>query len=145
MAAGTLGSVVGFLIRLRGGSDLRRMLGQNPWLGIGLVLGGASLRAPMQLLWFHLRARFSPLTALTLLAAIRLPRRRAVRVPVICVFAVTVLAIEARNAWEFRERGAQVQEYVSGIEAVEAGASVVPVENLEEGPKYRDNLHSWAY
>ena len=68
MAAGTLGSVVGFLIRLRGGSDLRRMLGQNPWLGIGLVLGGASLLAPMQLLWFHLRARFSPLTALTLLA-----------------------------------------------------------------------------
>ena len=46
---------------------------------------------------------------------------------------------------QIRERGAQVQEYVSGIEAVEAGASVVPVENLEEGPKYRDNLHSWAY
>lgn len=26
----------------------------------------------------------------------------------------------------------------------EEGAAMVPVENFEEGPKYRDNLHSWA-
>jgi hypothetical protein len=95
--------------------------------------------------WFHLRARFSPLTVLVLLAAIRLPHRRGARVAIILVFTVAALAIEARNAREFRERGAQVQEYLGGMDAMEERASIVPVENLEEGPKYRDNLHSWAY
>jgi len=146
LAVCTVGAAVGFLLDLKRGAGWRVLLGRNPWLGIALALGVAGLIAPMQLKdWYHLRARFSPLTALTLLAAIHLPGRREVRASVIVVFVVAALAIEARNVQEFRKRGADVQEYVSGVSAIDAGASFVPVENLEEGPKYRDNLHSWAY
>jgi hypothetical protein len=146
LLACAVGTAVGFLVRWKQGVGLRSLLRQNPWLGIALALGVACLIAPAQLEdWYHLRARFSPLTVLTLLAAVHLPRRREARASLIAVFVVGALAIEARNVQEFHRRGAQVQEYVSGVSAVDAGASIVPVENLEEGPKYRDNLHSWGY
>ena len=146
IAACALGTLVASLRGLRSGTALRGLLRQNPWLAIALALGAAGLLAPMQLQeWYHLRARFSALTALTLLAAIRLPRGRGLRACVIVVCVVSALAIEARNTREFRLRGAQVQEYLSGVGAIEERASIISVENLEEGPKYRDNLHSWAY
>jgi len=146
IAACTLATVAAWLAEWRRGDGLLSLARRNPWLPIALALGIAGLIAPTQLReWYHLRARFSALTALTLLAAIRLPRTRGLRTCVIVVFVVSALAIEARNASEFRTRGAQVQEYVGGIGAIEKRASIVPVENLEEGPKYRDNLHSWAW
>ena len=146
VALSALGSLASPLRRLRAGDRLQAVLRDNVWLALALVLTIAYFLAPMQLRdWFHLRARFSPLAALTLLGGLRLPRRRAARVAVAVVFVLSAVAIETRNTVEFARKGAQVREYVSGIASVEKGASVIPMENLEEGPKYRDNLHSWAY
>ena len=39
----------------------------------------------------------------------------------------------------------QVQEFISGIDAVEAGSAMLPVVSPEAGPKYSVNLHAWAY
>jgi len=122
------------------------VLRENAWLALALVLVLGYFLAPAQLRdWFHLRARFSPLAALTLLGGLRAPRGRTTRAAIVLVLFAAAIAIEARNAMEFVRRGAQVKEYADGVEAVEPGASVIPLENLEPGPKYRDNLHSWAY
>ncbi len=139
-------AAVGPVRRVRAGDPWRDVLRDNVWLAFAAVLTAGCFLAPAQLRdWFHLRARFSPLAALTLLGGLRMPRARAPRVALIAVFVLSAIAIEGRNTLEFVRRGAQVQEYVGGFDAMDAGASVIPFENLEEGPKYRDNLYSWAY
>jgi hypothetical protein len=146
LALCALGSLALPLRRVRAGDRFRAVLRENVWLALAIVLAAAYFVAPAQLRdWFHLRARFSPLAALTLLGGLRLPRRNVTRAAVAVVFVLSGFAIETRNTVEFVRKGAQVQEYVSGIAAVEKGTSLIPMENLEEGPKYRDNLHSWAY
>jgi hypothetical protein len=124
----------------------RRLLRENRWLVVGGLLIVGYLAAPDQLRdWFHLRMRFSPLAVLTLLGGMKLPPRRAVRAGMAVVLLAACLAALARNFQEFRRQSADVEEYVTGMEAVEEGSSLLPVENLEPGPKYRPNLHSWAY
>jgi len=142
----TLSTLVGILGQWRAGVRFLVLLRENVWLAMALLLAVAYFVAPAQLRdWFHLRMRFSPLAALALLGALRAPRRKTARAAVTVVLVLAAIGIEARNTLEFVGRGAQVQEYLSGVDAVEEGASILALENLEEGPKYRDNLYSWAY
>jgi len=142
-AAGTIAAAV---IHPRAGGGFKDRLRENPWLVLALLLVVGFIIAPGQLRdWFHLRPRFSPLALLTLLGGLRLPRGKAVRVAVAAVFVITAIAIETRNTQELRRRGEQVAEYVRGVDSVAEGSSILPVENIEYGPKYRTNLHSWAY
>jgi hypothetical protein len=141
--AGTLAAV---LLRVRAEGGFMARIRENAWLVFALVLIAGFFLAPGQLRdWYHLRPRFSPLTVLTLLGALRLPKGRTIRALVAAVLVIAAVAIEARNTQEFRRRGEQVSEYVRGMDSVAEGSSILPVENVEFGPKYRVNLHSWAY
>ena len=141
-----LAALVGAVGRLRDRKDLREVLQENPWLIFAILLIVAYFCAPVQLRdWYHVRARLSPLAVLVLLGALRAPRKQALRASLVVVLVLAALAIEVRNTQEFLKRGRQVQEYLSGTDTVEEGAAMVPVENPEEGPKYRDVLHAWAY
>jgi hypothetical protein len=142
----TVSTLAGILGRWRAGVRFLALLRENVWLALALLLAAGYFVAPTQLRdWFHLRMRFSPLAVLTLLGGLAAPSRKTARAAVIAVLVLAAIGIEARNALEFVRRGSQVQEYLSGVDAVEEGAAILAMENLEEGPKYRDNLYSWAY
>ena len=147
MAAGAswaLGNAAGEARRRPGSA--RNLIRANRWLVIGALLGVAYFVAPDQLRdWWHLRMRFSPLCALTLLGGLKAPSGKWFRAGMAALLVVAALAVQTRNGQEFRRRSADVQEYLGGIDAVEEGSSLLPVENLEPGPKYRVNLHAWGY
>lgn len=142
----TISTLAGILGRWRAGARWLALLRENVWIAAALILVAAYFVAPAQLRdWFHLRMRFSPLAVLTLLGGLAVPSRKTARAAVMAVLALAAMAIETRNTLEFVRRGSQVQEYLSGLDVVEEGASILALENLEAGPKYRDNLYSWAY
>jgi hypothetical protein len=135
-------------LRSAGAPSPRRndLLRRNPWLVVAALLALGYLLAPGQLRdWWHLKMRFSPLLVLALLGGVRLPKERGIRIATAALFVAAALAIQMRNLQEFRKRSGDVEEYLAGIDAVEEGSSLLPMENLEPGPKYRVNLHSWAY
>lgn len=141
-----LAALVGVVRLLLDRRSLAEILRQNAWLIIGTLLIVAFFITPVQVgEWTHARPRFVPLAVFSLLGAFRLPGRQPLRASVMILFTLTGLAIEARNTWEFLKGSAQVQEFLSGSDAVEAGSAMLPVVNLEEGPKYSANLHAWAY
>ncbi|HMC83547.1 MAG TPA: hypothetical protein VKL61_09975 [Candidatus Polarisedimenticolia bacterium] len=146
MAVAAWGSVRAAAGEAARGKKLRDLLRSHRFLALGGLLVLAYLAAPDQLRdWFHLRMRFSPLAVLTLLGGMKLPSWRMLRRACLAILVAAALAIQARNLQELRRRGADVEEYLAGMDAVEAGSSLLPVENLDPGPKYRANLHSWAY
>ncbi len=142
-------SLAALLTAVTGGRetrDLKEALHRNAWLIIATLLLVGFLVSPVQLRdWYHVRPRFLPLVVLTLLGALHIPAWRALRGSLIVIFVLAAIAVEARNTQEFINGGARVQEYLTGMQAVEDRAAVVPVENREAGRKYLINLHSWAY
>ena len=139
-------ALAGALGCLRERRKLSDCLGANSWLIIGTLLILSFFLTPVQFgEWSHARPRFVPLAVLCLLAAFRLPSRKALRLAVIVVFVLTALAIDARNSQEFLVQGAKVREYVGAMDVVEPGAAMLPVTNPEKELKYSPNLHSWAY
>jgi hypothetical protein len=141
-----LAALAGAFRLRRDRSSLVESLRENAWLIIGTLLMVAFFITPVQVgEWTHARPRFVPLAVLSLLGAFRLPGKPALRLSVMILFTFTALAIEARNTQEFLKRSAQVQEFISGIDAVEAGSAMLPVVSPEAGPKYSVNLHAWAY
>ena len=144
------GATLWTLVTLRsaGARTPRRaaLLRGNPWLAVAALLAVGYLLAPGQLRdWWHLKMRFSPLFVLALLGGVRLPKGRGIRIGTAALLVAAALAIQIRNVQEFRKRSGDVEEYLAGIDAVEEGSSLLPMENVEPGPKYRVNLHAWGY
>jgi len=103
--------------------------------------------APVRLAdWGHLRVRFLPLAAFTLLGWIRAPRRGPTSWILISVFAISSFSTGARTVREYTRGSDRVVEYLKGLDAVEPGTSIIPIDidDVEE-KDVRTNLHSWAY
>jgi hypothetical protein len=89
--------------------------------------------------------RWLPLIALTALAGLRLPAPRAVRAVVAVLLVASAVGLHVRNAQAYAAGSAAVRAYVSGLAAVEPGASLLPIDREDPPFGQRVNLHSWAY
>lgn len=120
-------------------------LGQNRMMVPALALGLLYIFAPAKLTdWSQIRVRFIPIACLTLLGGLRLPASRFLRMAAACVFVGAALAIQLRSGEDFLRESKEVEEYISGIDTIEPGASLLPI-YAESDVTLRVNLHSWAY
>ena len=106
---------------------------------IALYFATASLTGP------HVSIRLVPLAILAALGGLRLPPPRWCRTAVAALLVVGTLGLVARNAQAYARGGAEVAEYLRGLEAVEPGASLLPVDLDPQLAGSRVALHAWAY
>jgi hypothetical protein len=108
-------------------------------LMIALYFATASLMGP------NVSVRLVPLAILSALGGLRLPRVQVSRAAVGMLLVFATLGLVVRNAQAYARGGAEVAEYLRGLEVVEPGASLLPVDLDEQVAGARAALHAWAY
>jgi hypothetical protein len=124
--------------------DLLGSVRENPFLVLAVGMGIAYLVGP-DFSGSHARVRWLPIAVLTALPGLHLPRRGLARAAVAAVLVASGVGLHVLNAAAFLDASRSVREYVSGVDAVEPGASILPIDREDPLVGARPNLHSWAY